>query len=898
MKASFIHSALAVLVASAAVQAAPAAVPQDADAGNLIPHRYVIEFADPQDGLLPAGQLEETLSLNDLGASITYKINNQFFSGVTVQFQNADDIERVKALPNVKSTRPVRLVPRPKPAAIFGEKNPGPSPQDYAAHGMTGVLETQNQLGYYGKGVKVAVLDTGVYYKHPALGGCFGAGCKVVTGWDFAGDAYVGDNTPVPDNDPMDDCSDSAHGTHVAGIIAANATGMTGAEWTPVVPFTGVAPQAQIGAYRVFGCAGSAGDDVIADAIFKAYEDGMDIINMSLGGGAPFPDSISTLAAEMVAQRGVYVLASAGNDGAAGMFTTGPPAVARSVWSIASIDNSKMAAFNFMDEEKNNYPYSPSSAGGGFHGETNVIVLNNPDADPQTTTDDGCKPLTKDVKGKFVMFQNGADCGSGARCTNAKNAGAVGCIVYANTPGTINILGAVGIPGAGVDDIAAAKVKAIIKANPAHKFTFTDKIVVSDVPTGKTPSSFTSYGLDGLLNMKPELAGIGGNVYSTISEHSAKKNGMPSRYISMSGTSMSCPYVAGQAALFIEARGKVHPDIAKAYFQNNAKPVLRSNDADNNGKLASVASQGAGLVNIFDTVTAKTLVYPSRLALNDTTNHKSVNRLTIKNNFSHPATYVLSDIAAITSSPSKKGNDRPLIKPTESSGADAKATVSFSVNEVTIPAGESAAVEVKIVPPTMNGDGTWPIYSGWVQIQPKVQRSDCTPSEKLQPVLVPYIGMKGDYKSAPALLVNNPDDASYAMNVNVPTFTGTAWAAGKPLTAAFSHKITNRTPLRLTLAWAFPTHDTIIDIIPAGQKKPISLKGEKHFLTLDQMARSFEGVAGLNWYGAQTLDDPRNTATVPAGKYTFRVAALRHFGNPNVEADYHVWTSPEMNISY
>lgn len=68
--------------------------------------------------------------------------------------------------------------------------------------------------------MKIGILDTGTDYKHPALGGGFGPGFKVAGGYDFVGDAYTGFNTPVPDNDPLDQCA--GHGTHVAGIIGAD----------------------------------------------------------------------------------------------------------------------------------------------------------------------------------------------------------------------------------------------------------------------------------------------------------------------------------------------------------------------------------------------------------------------------------------------------------------------------------------------------------------------------------------------------------------------------------------------------------------------------------------------------------------------------------------------------
>lgn len=90
--------------------------------------------------------------------------------------------------------------------------------------------------------------DTGVDYKHPALGGCFGSGCKVAFGHDFVGDAYDNGSpekdVPKPDKDPMD-CA--GHGTHVAGIVAAR---NEGPHALGLQRFVGVAPD---GMQKEFG---------------------------------------------------------------------------------------------------------------------------------------------------------------------------------------------------------------------------------------------------------------------------------------------------------------------------------------------------------------------------------------------------------------------------------------------------------------------------------------------------------------------------------------------------------------------------------------------------------------------------------------------------------------------
>ncbi|KAM0278020.1 hypothetical protein ACHAQH_005389 [Verticillium albo-atrum] len=118
-----------------------------------------------------------------------------------------------------------------------------------------------HDLGYDGRDVTIALVDSGIDYKHPALGGGFGAGFKVESGWDFVGDAYNVDNPSVffPDADPMD-CM--GHGTHVAGIIASSNKDLLG-----------VAPQARLRSYKVFGCADGVTEDVIGQALLKAFED-------------------------------------------------------------------------------------------------------------------------------------------------------------------------------------------------------------------------------------------------------------------------------------------------------------------------------------------------------------------------------------------------------------------------------------------------------------------------------------------------------------------------------------------------------------------------------------------------------------------------------------------------
>lgn len=184
--------------------------------------------------------------------------------------------------------------------------------------------------GITGAGIRIAIVDTGVDYNHPALGGCFGDGCLVSFGTDLVGDHYTGFNTPVPDPDPYDDCE--GHGTHVSGIIAAQKN---------LYDFTGAAPDVTLGAYRVFGCLGSAGNDVLIAAFNQAYEAGADIITASIGGASGWSEDAWAVAVQRIVEAGVPCTVSAGNDGTFGQFYASTAANGKRVTAVASVDNAR-----------------------------------------------------------------------------------------------------------------------------------------------------------------------------------------------------------------------------------------------------------------------------------------------------------------------------------------------------------------------------------------------------------------------------------------------------------------------------------------------------------------------------------------------------------------------------
>ncbi|MEG4037076.1 S8 family serine peptidase [Microcoleus sp. w1-18aA5] len=177
------------------------------------------------------------------------------------------------------------------------------------------------KAGYTGKGVVVAVLDSGVDLSHPDLQSNIWRNPKEipgngidddlnektddVNGWDFVD----GDATVSPDsNDQL-----GFHGTHVAGIIGAKRNGIDINSPNPTLEMNGVAYDAQIMPIRVGSVGGDVSGPNLIDGIRYAVNNGADVINMSLA-GAKFLDPNLRKALEDAKEKGVFVVMSAGND--------------------------------------------------------------------------------------------------------------------------------------------------------------------------------------------------------------------------------------------------------------------------------------------------------------------------------------------------------------------------------------------------------------------------------------------------------------------------------------------------------------------------------------------------------------------------------------------------------
>jgi minor extracellular serine protease Vpr len=726
---------------------------------------------------------------------------------------------------------------------------------------MTGA-DVAQAAGYTGAGVKVAIMDTGVDYNHPDLGGCtaIGPGCRVAYGYDFVGDAYNAAGTgdalvPHPDNDP-DDCN--GHGTHVAGIVGANGV------------VKGVAPGVTFGAYRVFGCDGSTEGDIMIAAMERLLADGMQVLNMSIGSSFQWPEYPTAQASDRLVNKGVSVVASIGNSGANGLYSAGAPGVGKKVIGVASFDNIKIHLPSFVVD---GIHYGYNQAAGAPTAPTSGSLPMARTGTPSSTADGCAASAPGSFTGMAVLIRRGT-CTFYQKSKNAQDAGAAAVVLYNNAAGQLSptVAGtpAITIPVVAVTAADGATLNAKIAAGPTTLTWTADVVDIANAATGNLISSFSSYGLSPDLSLKPDIGAPGGLIRSTFP---LELGG----YATLSGTSMSSPHVAGAVALLLQASPKMNSNSVREILQNSADPHVWWGNPSL-GFLDNVQRQGAGMLDIPGAINATTRVSPGKLALGESEAGPSTQTLTVSNDGTAAVTYDLSHAPALSTGPS-------TFTPAFFTGF---ATVAFSslglpVTSLTVAAGGTATVDATITANSGLPDRS--MYGGYLVF---------TPQGGGAVYRVPYAGFKGDYQSITTLRPT-------ACPVSLP-------AVGK-MPASFFCGATTSVPFTL------PASSLTFTL--AGGDIPYFVWHLDHQARVVR-AEVFESVSGKSWHNAfeapyigrnsgpdsyfyvgwdgQTATGGK-TYTVPNGTYVVKLSVLKALGDADNPAHWETWTSPVINIA-
>ena len=696
----------------------------------------------------------EKITGNKVKKSFGYLVN-----GFSIDVK-LTDISEITAIKGVKSVTP---------ANVYSPTEDDGSNVEMFKNSSAGIKVSES--GSNGEGIVVAIVDSGIDSTHKDLRLSQSTNEKltqsnataVVKNLGYGkwftrkvpyGHNYADNNDNIVDQNP----GTSMHGMHVAGIVGANGEGEPQSVGEYVV---GVAPEAQLLAMKVFpnnDKMATALDDDIISAIEDSVKLGADVINMSLGSVSGTVDSNdpSQVAIKKAADAGVLTVISAGNSGVStsagtstdpqNLFdtkdtsTVGAPGVAKEALTVASYESDEVIADALspilVDGAGNEEPVklaNGTESGVAFYANTVTGVGLEVFSAPSELVsvplgEKGIGDYTDlDVKGKIVLIQRGLATFSDKQAA-AKEQGAKAAIVYDNAPGTSLISMALDDNNFLAIFVSQQDGELLIKLaeeNKDKKIKFAQtKGSYHNSESGQM-SKFSSWGPTPDLELKPEIAGPGGQIYSTANNNN---------YQTMSGTSMSSPYVAGTAALLYQSIKTKGLSLSGADLINFAKVSLMTTSQPmtdvTNGNIISPRRQGAGSVDINQAIANSTSLVDAAdgdatIALKNIGQSSSFGVI-LTNNGKEKVTYSLNDY------------NGPYTETTDSSSFISSvnidgATLKADNTEVSLEPGESKTVGITINLPASFSANQF--VEGFIGFE-----SDTAPA-----ISIPYVGFYGNY---------------------------------------------------------------------------------------------------------------------------------------------------------
>ena len=594
------------------------------------------------------GNVLGSIDSSGIDATPLYQVQTAY-NGIAVQAAPGT-IDELAALPGVKAVHEIPLVEL----------------DNHSSVPLIGSLQAWGSFGNTGTGTSIAVIDTGLDYVHRGFAGTGSAAdyvvarsaaanpadpdlnpagfsipgiypsAKVVGGFDFAGDNYNASGTgaaliPQPDPNPMD-CN--GHGTHVSGTAAGtgvNADGTTYAgpynasvNTAPMGVGPGVAPQAELYALRVFGCAGST--NLTAAAINWATDpnrdgdpsDHVDVINMSLGSAYGTPDDPSAAASNNAVAAGVIVVTSAGNSGDSYFVSGSPGSAVRAIATASSQDAAERADAIVIDP--------PSPIAGTYIASKNTlygwgttpgtVAERTGNLYYPATNQFGCSAWTgadaANISGRIVLvdWKIGNDpfpCGSGVRANNASTAGAIGIVMADSTTFLDTAIGGNAlIPGMYTNVNVGNTLKSQLTPGAVSGLTIKlSSLVIGESNDNARTDSLSSFSSRGPrardTGLKPDLTAPGHTIWSPD-----RFTGFRGR--SLNGTSMASPHVAGVMALLKQEHPTWSVEQLKALAMNTAGSDVFSQFGQTGDKYG-VGRVGSGRVQVHTALGSSSIAY-------------------------------------------------------------------------------------------------------------------------------------------------------------------------------------------------------------------------------------------------------------------------------------------------
>ncbi|WP_178023440.1 S8 family serine peptidase, partial [uncultured Paenibacillus sp.] len=523
-------------------------------------------------------QTFKTQAVGKLNAKI-HREYESIFNGYSLTIP-ANEVEGLLKLPGVKAVYPNETVYATEEGEVPA------APLDSVSFIGSGAFWEE---GTEGQGMKVGVIDTGAAKDHPDLAGAIPEG---YWGYDFVNE----DSEPyeTTKQDYLDALADdpslpevnedgrpyyTSHGSHVSGIVAGRAVGKD-----DLAGVKGVAPEAEVYAYKVLGPYGSGSTEDVIAGIERAVEDGMDVINLSLGSETNNQRSADSIAVNNAMKAGVVAVVSSGNSGpgAATVSDPGTSELAITVGASKPPLVTPIMQIAAMGEE-------------GFFMETfdkSAGIEDLTESYPLVDVGVG-KPgdyAGKDLTGKIAFIKRG-EISFADKALNAQASGALAAIVFNNAPEALEsgTLGdaEVNIPVYALSGAYGERIRTALKEQElSAKFSST---IEEDIMAGFSSRGPAKPGYD----IKPDISAPGMSIRSSVPEYEGW-------YAAQNGTSMAAPHVTGAAALVVQKYPSLTPYEIKSLLMNNTMKL-----SDRNGDRYTHMDQGAGRIALDQVLEAK-----------------------------------------------------------------------------------------------------------------------------------------------------------------------------------------------------------------------------------------------------------------------------------------------------
>src|SRR5438094_976946 len=587
--------------------------------------------------------------------------------------------------------------------------------ESYKIINATGAWTAAGGRSVAGAGIKIGDIDTGIDETHPFFdptGFSYPAGfpkCDAEDSISHHPDQdckYVSPKVIVAKvfynkakQQGLDAQAIQDHGTHTAGD-AAGVTGKTAViNGVSIDDMSGIAPGAFLGNYNVFpGEVLNARSEDILNAVDAAIADGMDVLNLSLGGSFHGNNDLLATGLDNAVDAGLVVAVAAGNSGP-GAGTVESPGRARKVITVGASTNQHFVGQPFT------YPAGVGTTIGAAVGEFPALPTASYNLFDTNST--SCTSVDPGASGKLAIVNRGT-CTFSTKVRNAIAAGAVGVLVINNVAGDPT---AMAKDGGGGDNLPAvmiglnegAALRASGETTASADATFQEFIT----PNKDILAGFSSQGPTAVdFAVKPDLTSVGVNVLSSITCVGKPETcpGDGTGWAFFSGTSMSTPHIAGSAAVLLQLHNDWSPAEVKSALVNRADLVVK--DSLTGTHDIGPTAQGAGRENLSVAADGTTWLDPVAASFGKVTvGHPTSVTITLSNPTGTDETF---DVSVTKFTPSTFGNTVPLAYNAGTlTAGDDRITVPASV---TVPANGSTTMTVTV------NSGHGDVVQGWINL--------------------------------------------------------------------------------------------------------------------------------------------------------------------------------------